>query len=61
LVPFFRATNVGLADRAGVLALKPLPDAFFVEPMKTWHDYKLITDFIVALADRAHLIFFAEI
>ena len=61
LVSFLRSTNAGFTHRTGVFALKPLHDALFMESMKTGHDYELIADFIVALADRAYLVFLAEI
>jgi len=61
LVFLLRATHISLANRTGVLALKPLHDALFMESMKTRNNNKLITNFIVALADCAHLVFLAEI
>lgn len=61
LVSFLRSAHVGLTHRTGVLALKPLHDALFMESMKTGHNYEFIADFIVALTDRAHLVFLAEI
>jgi hypothetical protein len=32
-----------------------------VEAMQTWNDDELLTQFIVALANGAHLVFFAEV
>jgi len=53
--------DLAFTDRTGVLPIEPSRNTLLVEAVQTRQDDVLVSDLVVALADCATFVFFAEI